>query len=156
MSKTKVENLETPLGKYNKIMKICRLACAGVGCDIVDPHYKMNWVTGVTIISIVIYFGFTGFFIIEDWTILLEAFCMVGSVIQVNQDNKSNNFHSNTIYHRAFLNFTTSYDARGTFPILTFYWNEHIEKINIWAPIMLSLCSSLSHELALYWNLPAF
>nr|AYN70677.1 odorant receptor 67d2 [Bactrocera minax] len=75
-----------PSESFAKIIKFFHLISSLVGADVSDENYRVNIVTIILIFCIVIYFIFTGTTVAsvfsENWTYLLEASCMVGSVLQ--------------------------------------------------------------------------
>ncbi|XP_011203704.3 odorant receptor 67d isoform X1 [Bactrocera dorsalis] len=82
MTTTKVR----PTESFGKIIKFFHLISSLVGADVADENYRVNIITITLIICIVAYFIFTGTTVAsvfsENWTYLLEASCMVGSVLQ--------------------------------------------------------------------------
>ncbi|CAD7003758.1 unnamed protein product [Ceratitis capitata] len=68
------------------MIKIVRFISSLVGADVADENYRINIVTVLVILCIIIYFIFTGTTVAsvfaENWKYLLEASCMVGSVLQ--------------------------------------------------------------------------
>uniref|UniRef100_A0A5H2X002 Odorant receptor n=1 Tax=Bactrocera latifrons TaxID=174628 RepID=A0A5H2X002_BACLA len=75
-----------PTESFGKIIKFFHLISRLVGADVADENYRVNIITITLIICIVAYFIFTGTTVAsvfsENWTYLLEASCMVGSVLQ--------------------------------------------------------------------------
>nr|QKN21042.1 odorant receptor [Bactrocera correcta] len=75
-----------PTESFGKIIKFFHLISSLVGADVADENYRVNIITITLIICIVAYFIFTGTTVAsvfsENWTYLLEASCMVGSVLQ--------------------------------------------------------------------------
>lgn len=75
-----------PTESFAKIIKFFHLISGLVGADVSDENYRVNIITITLIICIVSYFIFTGTTVAsvfsENWTYLLEASCMVGSVLQ--------------------------------------------------------------------------
>uniref|UniRef100_A0A5H2XAB2 Odorant receptor n=1 Tax=Zeugodacus cucurbitae TaxID=28588 RepID=A0A5H2XAB2_ZEUCU len=75
-----------PTDSFAKLIKMVRLISSLVGADVSDVNYRVNIITVILILCIVIYFIFTATTVAsvfsEDWTVLLEASCMMGSVLQ--------------------------------------------------------------------------
>lgn len=75
-----------PSDSFAKLIKMARLVSSLVGADVSTENYRVNIVTIIVIFCIIIYFIFTATTVAsvfsEDWTYLLEASCMVGSVLQ--------------------------------------------------------------------------
>ncbi|XP_017468648.1 PREDICTED: odorant receptor 67d-like [Rhagoletis zephyria] len=75
-----------PTESFAKIIKAFRFMSGLVGADVSNVNYKVNIVTIIVILCIGIYFIFTATTVAsvfsENWTYLLEASCMVGSVLQ--------------------------------------------------------------------------
>ncbi|XP_036336897.1 odorant receptor 67d-like [Rhagoletis pomonella] len=75
-----------PSQSFAKIIKMARFVSGVVGADISDEHYRVNIITVIVILCISIYFIFTATTVAsvfsENWKYLLEASCMVGSVLQ--------------------------------------------------------------------------
>ncbi|XP_067644597.1 odorant receptor 67d-like [Eurosta solidaginis] len=75
-----------PTESFAKIIKVARLISGIVGADVSNMNYRMNIITFIVIFCINIYFIFTATTVAsvfsENWTYLLEASCMVGSVLQ--------------------------------------------------------------------------
>ncbi|XP_055904330.1 odorant receptor 67d-like [Eupeodes corollae] len=78
--------MSRPSEKYLKLMKVLRLCGAACGADVADPNYRVNFITICVIICITVYFIFSVYTVqlkfSENWGVLLESFCMVGSVFQ--------------------------------------------------------------------------
>ncbi|CAD7003757.1 unnamed protein product [Ceratitis capitata] len=76
----------SPSESFARIVKIFRLICSLVGADVCDVNYRINIVTAIVIFCIIIYFIFTATTVAsvfaENWEYMLEASCMVGSVLQ--------------------------------------------------------------------------
>lgn len=75
-----------PTASFAKLMKMARFISSLVGADVSTENYRVNIITIIVIICIIIYFIFTATTVAsvfsENWTYLLEASCMVGSVLQ--------------------------------------------------------------------------
>ncbi|XP_055850325.1 odorant receptor 67d-like, partial [Episyrphus balteatus] len=75
-----------PSGKYLSMMRTARLCATACGADVTDPNFRINIMTVLVMMCIVVYFVFTIYTVqlkfSESWGILLESFCMVGSVLQ--------------------------------------------------------------------------
>ncbi|XP_055852015.1 odorant receptor 67d-like [Episyrphus balteatus] len=75
-----------PSEEFSKVIRVGRICSAVCGADVFDPKYKFNNVTRAVVFCIVVYFIFSVYTvqlkISENWTVALEAFCMVGSVLQ--------------------------------------------------------------------------
>nr|QKN21490.1 odorant receptor [Zeugodacus tau] len=75
-----------PTETFTKILNFFHLICSLVGADLSNDNYRVNIITVIVILSIIIYFIFTATTVAsvfsEDWTYMLEASCMVGSVLQ--------------------------------------------------------------------------
>ncbi|XP_055904643.1 odorant receptor 67d-like [Eupeodes corollae] len=75
-----------PSEKFAKVLRVVRLCSAVCGCDIINEKYKINNITRAVIFCITVYFIFSAYTvnlkIAENWSVVLEAFCMVGSVLQ--------------------------------------------------------------------------
>nr|QKN21491.1 odorant receptor [Zeugodacus tau] len=75
-----------PTDSFAKLIKMVRLISSLVGADVSDVNYRVNIITVILILCIVIYFIFTATTVAsvfsEDWTVLLEASCMLGSGLQ--------------------------------------------------------------------------
>ncbi|XP_053952537.1 odorant receptor 67d-like [Anastrepha ludens] len=80
-----VKNIR-PSQSLAKIIKAFRLISGVVGADVYDVNYRVNIITVIVIICITIYFIFTATTVAnvfsENWKYMLEASCMVGSVLQ--------------------------------------------------------------------------
>ncbi|XP_055848288.1 odorant receptor 67d-like [Episyrphus balteatus] len=78
--------MSLPSEKYQRLMKTARLCAAACGADVADPNYHVNFITVCVMFCITVYFIFSAYTVqlkfSENWGVLLESFCMVGSVIQ--------------------------------------------------------------------------
>ncbi|XP_053952536.1 odorant receptor 67d-like [Anastrepha ludens] len=75
-----------PSQSFAKIIRMARFISGVVGADVSNMDYKINIITVIVIICITIYFIFTASTVAnvfsENWKYMLEASCMVGSVLQ--------------------------------------------------------------------------
>ncbi|XP_039957291.1 odorant receptor 67d-like [Bactrocera neohumeralis] len=76
----------SPTASFAKLIKTVRFISSLVGADVSTENYQVNIITIIVIVCIIIYFIFTATTVAsvfsENWTYLLEASCMVGSVLQ--------------------------------------------------------------------------
>ncbi|XP_017840183.1 odorant receptor 67d-like [Drosophila busckii] len=76
------------LAGYSRIIYIIRLCTRVVGADVLDPNYKLNWVTYIIIILLsnfylcTFYSMYVGYKSSGDFTVILQVICFVGAALQ--------------------------------------------------------------------------
>ncbi|XP_030372178.1 odorant receptor 67d-like [Scaptodrosophila lebanonensis] len=79
---------ESVADRFNKIVSVVRFCLRVCGADVCDLNYRMYWLTYCVLAAIFFFYACTAYTLYVgviqegDWTIMLEASCMVGSAIQ--------------------------------------------------------------------------
>ncbi|KAL9916019.1 odorant receptor 67d-like [Glossina fuscipes fuscipes] len=83
-----MEHELTCIERFQEIIKVIRVIAKMCGCDILNPNYRMNFITWLLIVGVngfflcTIYTIYKGMAIDHDWTVIPVCLCIIGSGIQ--------------------------------------------------------------------------
>lgn len=75
-----------PIERFRQLLKVIGFACDFVGCNIMDPNYKPNFATLITLLIVVVSQSVTFYTLYNsfpDYTFMLKTLCAYGLFVQV-------------------------------------------------------------------------